>query len=105
MRDCLYKYWYLLCIPLYFLWMPIFAWFFAGGPSIFVWILLLYMLICAGLQSYNIIRAYKKGEKTLAIKMFLLFLIGILVATSPIFSNFDYSIKYMLYHNIFTSYP
>ena len=105
MRDCLYKYWYLLCIPLYFLWMPIFACFFAGGPSIFVWTLLLYMLICTGLQSYNIIRAYKKGEKTLAIKMFLLFLIGILVATSPIFSNFDYSIKYMLYHNIFTSYP
>lgn len=101
----IYKYWLFLCVPLYFLWLPIYACFFVGVPSIIVWLFLFYILICSILQAINIHHALKNSDKPLAIKMFLLQFIGILFAVYPILLDIDYSIRYMVQHDIFSSYP
>ena len=101
----LYNHWVLLCLPLYFLWFPIFVCFFVGVPSIIVWLFLFYIIICSILQAINIHHALNNNDKPLAIKMFLLQLIGIFFAVWPITCNIDYSIRYMVQHNIFSSFP
>lgn len=101
----LYNHWELLCVPLYFLWLPIFLCFFAGVPSVVVWLFLFYIFICSILQAINIHHALNNNDKQLAIKIFLLQIIGIIIAVWPILENIDYSIQYMVQHDIFTSVP
>ena len=101
----MYNHWSLLCIPLYFLWLPIFLCFIIGVPSVVVWLLLIIICFCSLLQAINIVHALNEGNKTQAIKMFLLQILGILVAVSPTLLNIDYTISYLVQHNIFASYP
>ena len=101
----LYNYWLLLCVPLYFLWLPIIVCIFVGVPSIIVWLFLFYILICSILQAINIHHALNNNDKPLAIKMILLQIIGIIFAVWPILVDIDYSIRYMVQHDIFSSFP
>ena len=104
-RSFLYNNWELLCGPLYLLWLPIFLCLFAGVPSVVVWLFLFYIFICSILQAINIHHALNNNDKPLAIKMFLLQIIGMIIAVLPILGNVDYSIRYMVQHDIFTPFP
>ena len=101
----LYNYWLLLCVPLYFLWLPILVCIFLGVPSIIVWLFLFFICICSLLQAINIHHALNNNDKPLALKMFLLQIIGIIIAIGPILIDIDYSIRYMVQHDIFSSFP
>ena len=99
------NYWLLLCLPLYFLWLPILVCIFVGVPSIIVWFFLFCICICSLLQAINIHRALNDNDKPLALKMFLLQIIGIIIAVGPILIDIDYSIRYLVQHDIFSSFP
>ena len=101
----IYNHWRLWCVPLYFLWFPIFTCFFVGIPSVVVWGFLFYLCLSTIFQIINIFHALNENDKSLAIKMLLLQLLGILFAVWPIICNIDYSIRYMVQHNIFSSFP
>ncbi len=97
--------WKYLSIQFYILWIPIFACFFVGVPSIVVWGILLYICICSLFVVRGIIHALNEGNKKLATTIFILLLFGILIATFPIYIDVAYSFGYMIQHNIFLSYP
>lgn len=69
------------------------------------WLFLFYILICSILQAINFHHALNNNDKPLAIKMILLQIIGIIFAVWPILVDIDYSIRYMVQHDIFSSFP
>ncbi|MBP3768321.1 MAG: hypothetical protein J6I31_08615 [Prevotella sp.] len=105
MKDFAYNNWKVMCFLLYAQWMPIFFCFFFGAPPIIVWIVLVLIVACCGLQLMNIYFAVKEGEYLLSLKILILTVLGVVVGTFPVFLNTDYSIKYMFHHNIFLSFP
>lgn len=94
-----------MCFLLYGQWMPIFFCFFSGAPSIIVWIILVLIVACCGLQLMTIYYTMREGEYLLSLKILILTVLGVVVGTFPVFLNTSYSVHYMLQHNIFLSYP
>ena len=102
--DFCYEHHWLITLSMYSIAMAIFAFFFTGAPAIFVWLCILYILVCSVIQIWNIVCSLREGEYERALIILVFHSLGVLISAGFIFGNTKYTVRYLIESNIFVPY-